>query len=344
MDNTKQGTEKEPITLTGVERAAILINLLPDSLRREIMAGLDKDEKFQLAKILKDRKDYTEEAVQNVMTNFISYMNNGVSGISGGPEYIYNMFKDDMNEEELEEFMRMLFYNESLPFEKIKKMPDVKPLITILQKEDPQTIAIVTSHLKPVQASQLMQALPQDKMTKVALAIAQLDQPNQDVVLELESEINRMLTLFVSDEKGQTDGIKALVDIINGSPRNVEKAIFSFLDEENKEIADAVRDRLFIFEDIAKLEAKDVMAIIGEISEDGIIAKALRGAPEEIKVLFMNGMSEGKKERVADADSVLGKIKIREVEEAQQEIANIAKRLEKDGKITISRGEDDVIL
>lgn len=333
------------IVLRGNEKAAILISLLPEKLKTEIMLGLTKEEKLEVGKVMKDKLEYNDKEVEFVLLNYITFMKETkLAGAAGGPEYIYNLYKDTMDEEELEELMNRLFNNEGIPFETIKKKTDIKPLITILQKEDPQTIAIVASYLKPVQASQLLQALPPEKMQKVAFAIAELDQPNPEVLLELETEINKMMDMYVSDEQNQTDGIKTLVSIINNVPRSTEKIIFNYLDEKNQELSEEVRNKLFMFEDIAKLEVRDVMAIVGEISDDAVIAKALRGAPEEIKVLFNNSMSEGRRERVADADAVLGKLKLTDVEEAQQEISTIAKGLEKDGKITISRGEDDVIL
>jgi len=341
---TNLSNQNENSKLKGRQHAAILINILPPELRNTIMQRLSKDEKLDLGKTMKEGMDFTEAQTKEVLVQYIAYMKESTLGVSGGQEYIYNLFKDSMSQPELEDLMQRLFSNESTPFESIKDMADIKPLLTILQKEDPQTIAIVSSFLKPTQAAQLLQALPPEKMSKVAFAIAQLDQPNQDVLLELESEINKMLDLFVSDEQGHTDGIKTLVDIINNVPRSTEKVIFSYLDEVDKDLSEEVRDRLFMFEDIATLEVRDVMTIVNQITEDIVIAKAMRAAPEEIKVLFHNAMSEGRRERVLDADSVIGKIKLQEAEEAQQEISNIAKQLEKDGKITVPRGEDDVIL
>ena len=340
--NTPQ--ENSLLELKGTDKAVILIGLLPDDVKKNIIHGLDKDEKLELARKIKEAKDYTEEEVQFVMLDYIKYMNQQTLGVAGSKEAIYNLFKDTMDEDEMEQWMYRLYHNEAMPFETIKKLTDVKPLITILQKEDPQTIAIVASFLKPPQASQLLQALPPEKMAKVAHSIAQLDQPNQDVLSQLEEEINKMLNMFVSDGQNQTDGIKTLVDIINNVPRSTEKLIFTYLDEVDNDLSEEVRNKLFVFEDIAKLEVRDVMSIVNEVTEDVVIAKALRSAPEELKVLFYNAMSEGRRERVEDADAVIGKIKLQDVEEAQQEISNIAKELEKSGKITVSRGEDDVIL
>lgn len=331
--------------LTGDVKAAVLISLLPDNVRKTVMHNLEKDEKIVIGKVVKEQIDQSDEDVQAVLLEYITYMQEtSLAGRMGGPEYLYNLFKDTMSDDELDEFITRIMKDERTPFEKIKKLADIKPLITILQKEDPQTIAIVATYLKPIQAAQLMQALPPEKMQKVAFAIAQLDQPNQEVLLELESEITKMMNLFVPEQQRQTDGIKTLVDIINNVPRSAEKTIFGYLDDVNKPLSEQVRDRLFMFEDIAKLEVRDVMTIVNEISEDVVIAKALRGAPEEIKYLFNNAMSEGRRARVDDADAVIGKIKLQDAEEAQQEVSNVAKQLEKDGKITISRGEDDVIL
>lgn len=330
--------------LKGNERAAILIDLLPIELKTEVMKRLDKDEKLAVAKVMKNKMSFKNDDIQQVMLNYITYMKGSEFGSAGGQDYIYSLFKDSMSEDELKDFMNRLFNDMKVPFEDIKKRADIKPLITILQKEDPQTIAIVASYLKPIQASQLIQSLPPEKMKRVALAIAQLDQPNQDVLFEIEHEINKMLDLFVSDEKEQTDGVKALVDIINTVPRSTEKIIFSYLDEVDRPLSEEVRDRLFMFEDIAKLEPRDVETIVNEVREDIVVAKALRGAPEEIKVLINNALAEGRRLRIADADSVLGKLRLQEVEEAQQEFSNVAKNLEKDGKIQILRGDDDVVL
>lgn len=338
-------TEKILSEIRGKTKAAILLGFLPLETSKKVFNYLDNDSMEIMTKELATLSKFSSEVVEAVIREYIGFLKgNNLGVVNSGAEYAMRLLEGVVPENELEEIMGRVYSNNVRPFGSLSRLRDIGPLVTFLQGEDPQTIAVVASYLKPSQSAELLQALPEEKMVKVAMGIAEMENTNKDYLLKIEKLLNKKLESFITDESSQTDGIKTLVGILNNVPRSVEKILFDHLDKEDEELSKTIKDNMFVFEDIIKLDNMSLSKIVNNIPNNDLIAMALRVAREELKEKFYQCMSEGRRRLVIDADEGLGRVRLSDVEEAQQKVANTVKDLEKSGEIIISRGEDDVIL
>jgi flagellar motor switch protein FliG len=280
------------------------------------------------------------------MTEFLEFIKgNNYGVINSGTEYAMKLLEgSSIPDEEMEEMIGRIYTTNSKPFDSLKRIRDVGPLMTFLGNEDPQTIAVVASYMKGPQAAELIESLPSGKMTEVAMAIAKMDQTNRDVLIRIENHLNKKLENFITDDSSATDGVKTLVNILNNVTRHTERALFDHLEQKDEDLSKIIKDSMFVFEDIIKLDAMSLQIVINKITENELIAMALKTATEEMKERFYQAMTEGRKRLVDDATEGLRQVKRTDAEEAQQKVANIVKELEKNKEIVIQRGEDDVII
>lgn len=331
--------------IRGRTKAAILLGFFPLDTSKMIINYLDSYEREVLLKEISDLPKFDSRIVEAVVIQYIGFIRgNNMGVVNSGAEFAMKLLEGAIPDEELEEMMGRIYQNTARPFDTLKRIKDVGPLLTFLQGEDPQTIAVIASHMKPSQSAELLESLPEEKMVQVATGIANMEQTNKDMLLKIEKHLNKKLENFITEDESQTDGIKTLVNILNNVGRSTEKTLFEELDRQDEELSREIKDNMFVFEDIVKLDSGSLQNVLNKVSDNDLIAKALRLAPEELKEKFYLAMSGGRKAMVEDADEGLGRLRMSDVEEAQQQIANIVKELEKDGEIVISRGDDDVIL
>lgn len=331
--------------IRGRTRAAILLGFFPPDTSKMIVNHLDTYEREILLKEITNMPKYDGEIVEMIVMDYLGFIKGNNMGVySSGAEFAMKLLEGAVPDEELEEMMGRIYSNNARPFDTLKRIKDVGPLLTFLQGEDAQTIAVIASHMKPSQAAELIESLPEEKMVEVSIGVANMEQTNKDILMKIEKHLNKKLENFITEDQNQTDGIKTLVNILNNVNRGTEKALFEELDKVDEELSKEVKDNMFVFEDMVKLDNQQLQVVLNKITDNELIAKALRLAPEELKEKFKNCMSQGRKDMVEDEDEGLGKMRMSDVEEAQQSIANIVKELEKAGDIVISRGDDEVII
>jgi flagellar motor switch protein FliG len=331
--------------LKGKTKAALLLGILPDETSRQVIGYLDTIEKEVLTKEITDLPKFDYAVVEAVLKEYIDFMGGGgFDVLKRGAEYAVKILEGSVPTDEIEEMMGRIRSNNIRPFDSLKRIRDVSPILQYLHNEDPQTIAVIASHMKPSQGAEVLESLPEGKMIEVALGIANMDQTNKEVLLKVENHLNKQLQNLISNEQNQTDGIKTLVNILNNVKRSTEKYLFDQFDDVDPEMSKIIKDNMFVFEDIIKLDNRSLQKVVNKITDNEIIAKSLKIASEELKERIMQSMSEGRKALVKDADEGLGGIKVAEAEDAQQQIANMVKEMEKNGEIVIQRGDDDVIV
>ena len=331
--------------LRGRTRAAVLLGFLPIDVSQKIVSMLDTLEKEILIKEVTNMPALETEVIEAILMEFLTFIKGKNYGmLNSGAEYAKKLLEGQVPESELEEMIGRIYSNNARPFDSLKRIRDVGPLLTFLSSEDPQTIAVVVSHMKPSQGAELIQSLPADKMTEVAVAVAKMDQTNRDVLIRIEKHLNKKLENFTNDESNTTDGVKTLVNILNNVNRQTERSLFDRLDVIDEKLSKNIKDSMFVFEDMVKLDNMSLQKVINKITDNEVIAMALKTAPEELKEKFYQSMAEGRRRLLDDASEGLRQVRRSDAEEAQQKIAQIVKELEKNKEIVISRGEDDVIL
>ena len=228
------------------------------------------------------------------------------------------------------------------PFEFIRKI-DASQILNFIQEEHPQTIALILSYLSTGQASTIIAALPQDKQADVAKRIAQMDRTSPDVIKEVERVLERKLSSLANQDYTLAGGVDAIVEILNTVDRGTEKHIMETLEIDEPELADEIRKKMFVFEDILTLDDRSIQRVLREV-DNNELAVALKSANEDVQNAIFNNLSKRLATMIREDMDFMGPVRMKDVEEAQQKIVNIIRKLEDSGEIVTSRGGGDELV
>ena len=225
------------------------------------------------------------------------------------------------------------------PFEFLRKT-DASQLLNFIQDEHPQTIALILSYLSAGQASQVVAALPPEKQADVAKRIAQMDRTSPDIIKEVEKVLERKLSSLVNQDYTIIGGVDSIVEILNAVDRSTEKHIMESLEIEEPELADEIRKKMFVFEDILSLDDRAIQRVLRDV-DNNELAVALKNANEEVQNVIFRNLSKRLAAMIKEDMDFMGPVRIKDVEEAQQKIVNIIRKLEDAGEIVVARGGGD---
>ncbi|MDI9641609.1 flagellar motor switch protein FliG [Kamptonema cortianum] len=229
-----------------------------------------------------------------------------------------------------------------VPFEFLKRA-DPQQLLSFIQEEHPQTIALIMAYMSPAQAASILSRLPQDLRGEVAERIASMDQTPPEVIRQVERVLEKKVSNVIDTEMTKAGGPKALVDLLTRVDRQTERVILDTLTENNPELADEVKNMMFVFEDIVQLDDRAVQSVLKEVDSKDL-ATALKGVKQEVQEKIFTNMSERAVKMLQEDMEFMGPVKLKMVEEAQQKIVASIRRLEESGEIQISRDEEDVLI
>ena len=329
--------------LSGRQKAAILLIALGPEVSTQVFKHLREEEIEQLTleianvrKIEATEKDHIiEEFYQMcVAKEYIS---------QGGIAYAKEILENALGEEKaMEIFNRLTSTLQVRPFDFARKA-DPSQILNFIQNENVQTIALVLSYLKPDQASVILSSLPQEKQAEIAKRIALMDSTSPDVIHEIEHVLEQKLSATVSDDYTSTGGIESIVHILNGVDRSTEKTILDSLESKDPDLAEEIRKRMFVFEDLVTLDNRSIQRIIREVANEDL-QLSLKVASEEVKEAVFINMSKRMAEVYKEEMEFMGPVRLRDVEEAQSRIVAVIRRLEEQGEIIIARGGGDDII
>ena len=228
------------------------------------------------------------------------------------------------------------------PFEFVKKT-DASQLLNFIQDEHPQTIALILSYLSSGQAAAILGALVPEKQADVARRIATMDRTSPDVIKEVERVLESKLSSLVNQDYTIIGGVDAVVEILNTVDRGTEKHIMETLEVEEPELAEEIRKKMFVFEDILLLDDRAIQRVLRDVDNNDL-AIACKGSNEEVQNAIFSNMSKRLAEMIKEDMEFMGPVRMKDVEEAQQKIVNIIRKLEDSGEIVISRGGGDEIV
>lgn len=261
----------------------------------------------------------------------------------GGISYAKQLLEEALGSEKAKDVIGKLTASLQVrPFEFVKKT-DPTQLLNFIQDEHPQTIALILSYLSSSQASVIIAALPPEKQADVAKRIAQMDRTSPDIIKEVEKVLERKLASLVNQDYTIVGGVDAIVEILNTVDRGTEKHIIETLEIEEPELADEIRRKMFVFEDILSLDDKSIQRVLREV-DNNEIAMALKGSTEEVQTVIFNNLSKRLAVMIREDMEFMGPVRLKDVEEAQQKIVNIIRKLEDSAEIIISRGGGDEIV
>ncbi len=228
------------------------------------------------------------------------------------------------------------------PFEFVRKT-DPSQLLNFIQDEHPQTIALIMSYLSPAQSSLIISSLPPERQADVAKRIAVMDRTSPDIIKEVEKVLESKLSTLVNQDFAVIGGVDAVVEILNTVDRGTEKHIMETLEIEEPELADEIRKKMFVFEDILLLDDRAIQRVLRDVDNNDL-AIAMKGSNEQVQTAIFNNMSKRLAVMIKEDMEFMGPVRMKDVEEAQQKIVNIIRKLEDSAEIVISRGGGDEIV
>ena len=329
--------------VTGVTKAAVLLIALGPEKSAKLFKHLKEDEIEQLTLEIANTRSVSPKTKEDVMAEFYQVCLAQQYIAEGGIGYAKELLEKALGSEKAQDVISKLTASLQVrPFEFIRKT-DPSQLLNFIQDEHPQTIALILSYLPPYQASMIISSLPLEKQADVAKRVAKMDRTAPDVIKEVERVLERKLASLVNQDYTIVGGVDAIVDILNTVDRGTEKHIMENLEIEEPELADEIRKKMFVFEDILALDSKTIQRVLRDV-DHGDLAVALKGAVEDVQNAIFSNLSKRLAAMIKEDMDFMGPIRMKDVEEAQQKIVNIIRKLEDTGEIIISRGGGDEIV
>jgi flagellar motor switch protein FliG len=330
--------------LTGRQKAAIFLVSLGSDVSSEIFKHLREDEIEQLTfeiarldKIEPDERDRVLQEFQEMMMaqEFIS---------QGGIDYARDVLERALGTQKAIDIVNRLTSSLQVrPFDFIRRT-DPSHLLNFIQGEHPQTIALILAYLDPQKAAHILSGLGHTIQADVAKRIALMDRTSPDVLREVERVLERKLSTLASEDFTSAGGVDSIVEVLNNVDRGTEKIIIEALEEEDPELAEEIKKRMFVFEDIVLLDDRSIQKVLREVDTQDL-AKALKGVDAEVQEKIYRNMSKRASSLLREDMDFMGPIRLRDVEESQQKIVNIIRKLEESGDIIVARaGEEELVV
>jgi len=329
--------------MTGREKAAILLISLGPEYSAQIFKHLNDDEIEELTLEIANMRKVAPDEKERILEEFYEICVAQEYISEGGINYAKDVLEKALGSQKALEIINKLTASLQVkPFDFARKA-DPSQLLNFIQNEHPQTIALILAYLPNSQSAQILSSLPQTKQSEVAKRIATMDRTSPEIIKEVESVLERKLSSLVSQDYTSAGGIQSIVDILNAVDRGTEKNIMDTLEIQDAELAEEIRKRMFIFEDIINLDSTSIQRFIKEIDNNELTI-ALKGATEEVASVIYANMSKRMGEMIKEDMEFMGPVRLRDVEEAQQKIVNVIRKLEEAGEIIIARGGGDEII
>ncbi|WP_041077501.1 flagellar motor switch protein FliG [Thermotoga caldifontis] len=329
--------------LTGKRKAAILLVMLGPEKAASVLKHLDESDVEQLTIEIANLGKITDEEKRQVLSEFQDITRAREMISQGGIEYAKEVLQKAFGPEKAMRIIERLVSNLQVkPFDFLRQA-DPLQLVNFLQNEHPQTVAVILSYLEPQLAGRILSALPEDLQVEVIKRIALLERTSPDVIRDIEKNLERKLSGFVMQTFSQVGGVDTAAEIMNSIDRSSERKIMEKLSYDSPELAEEIRKRMFVFEDIVKLDDRSVQIVLREI-ETRDLALALKGASEEVKQKIFKNISKRAAQLLQDELEYMGPVRLKDVEEAQQKIINVIRRLEEAGEIIIARGGGEELI
>ena len=329
--------------MNGRDKAAVLMISLGKEQSAKIFKHLKDEEIEQLTLDITNMRRVESDTKNMVIAEFFDQCvaQNYIS--EGGLDYAREVLEHAMGSEKaLNILTRLTSTLQVRPFD-FARNSDPNQVANFLQNEHPQTIALVMAYLEPKMSSAILSKLPNEKQTEVVERISLMDRTSPEYVREIERVLDKKLSSMGTEDFMAIGGIESIVEILNASDRSTERNVLEALENRNSDLADEIRRKMFVFEDIVKLDKRAVQRVMKEV-ENADLTIALKNASEEVMNIIFNNMSTRLRDMIKEDMDYMGPVRVRDVEEAQQRIVNIIRRLQDAGEIIVSRGAEDEVI
>ena len=326
-----------------MQKAAILLIALGPEKSSLIFKYLKEEEIEELTLEIANTRSVTPQVKDSIIDEFYGVCLAQQYIAEGGINYAKELLEKALGEDKaIDVISRLTSSLQVRPFEFIRRT-EPQQLLTFIQDEHPQTIALILSYIPTQQAALILSALPPDRQSDVAKRIATMDRTSPDTIKDVENILETKLSSLVNQDYTIVGGVDSVVDILNTVDRATEKHIVETLEVEDPELADEIRKKMFVFEDILLLDDRSIQRVLREV-ENNDLAMACKTANEQVQDAIFRNLSSRLSTMIKEDMEFMGPVRMKDVEEAQQKIVNTIRRLEDAGDIVISRGGGDEIV
>ncbi len=324
--------------LRGIDKAAILINYLGKEAIKVLFIKMDDGDIRKLIHLMSKFKVVPVHITKRVLEDYYEMLSEAEDFIFSDQMASKDTIIEALGEERARGIMGGLNISsgsgrtlESL------EMVDAKALSTFLVNEHPQTVAVILAHLEPEKKGEVLRRLPESLQAEVVLRMANLENVDPELIADIDKVLKNQLSNTHTIEQASLGGVQPVAEMLNVMDKNTEQSIMSRLEEKDPLLAEEIRKLMFVFEDVTKIDDRGIQILLKEIPNDRLLL-ALKTANEDIRAKIFKNISARAAEMLREDLSNMGPARLSDVETAQQEIVNVARRLESEGKIIIARG------
>ncbi len=328
--------------LTGAQKVAILLMALGEKAAASIFRELEPVEVQRIGKAMATLTNITRPQVEAVIDRFIADMEDQTGLALGASDYIRNVLKEALGEERAESLMDRILMGGTggKTLESLKWM-DPRSIAEIIRYEHPQVIATVLSYLEPEQAAEVLSRLPENVRLDIIMRIATLDAIPPQALIELDDVMGMQAAGELGGKSSNVDGVHVAANILNNLEGSIETRLLTEIKEIDKDIGSKIEDLMFVFADFMEVDDQSLQILLREVPTDKLLL-ALKGADQELREKFFRNMTKRAAEMMREDLEAMGPVKVSDVESAQKEILQIARRLADEGKISLGSGEEMV--
>jgi flagellar motor switch protein FliG len=328
-------------TLTGAQKSAVLLLQLGMERSALVLRSLREAEVAEIMAEVARLRDVDEDMASSVIEEFKGLAESHGFVRSGGIEFARTLLQESLGEVKANEILERLSSQMiEMPFEFLRKA-DSRQVLSFLQDEHPGTIALVLAYLPPGGAAMVMSGLSEALQKEVALRLATMERTSPEVIEDIEAVLERKLSsVLAPTELTAAGGVQSLVDIINQADRATERLILEGLEQDDEELADEVRQRMFVFEDIGDLDDRSVQLILRQVDGKDL-AVALKGVRPQVREKITGNMSQRAGQNLLEEIELLGPVRLSTVEESQGSIVRVIRALEESGQLVLTRAGGD---
>jgi flagellar motor switch protein FliG len=329
--------------LKGTHKTAILLLALGDKFTSEMFKRMDRSEIALISKAMMELDTVSKEQVEYVIKEFHGSMISGQELISGGQTAVKRLLMKNLDADTAKYIMDALEMDHGpAPF---KELANVSPriLAQILRNEHPQTLALILGHLHSDQAAELLTNLPAGARPEILMRLAKLEAVPEEMLIEVDRVLQSQLIAMGGKEGKKVGGVQAVAEILNSVDRSTEEEVLAEIEEESAQMAEEIRNLMFVFDDIKNLDDRSIRELLKEISNEDL-TMGLKGASADLQDKFFKNLSERAATMIKEDIEIMGPVRLSDVEGAQQNIVKTVRRLEVENRITVSRGSSDVFV
>lgn len=330
--------------LSGQEKVAILLITMGPEKSAAIFKHLKEEEIEAITLEIANINTVMPETREAVLDEFYQICLAQQYITEGGIAYAKQILERALGESKAYEVISKLTLSLQVrPFDFIRKA-DASQVLNFIQSEHPQTIALILSYLRPKQAAEVISQLPSEKQADVARRIALMGRTSPDVIKEVEKALEKKLSSLMTEDFMDIGGVDSVVEILNAVDRGTEKHIMETMETEDVDLAEEIRKKMFVFEDIVSLDNRSIQTVLRQDIDNRELAIALKGSSDEVRNLIFSNLSKRLAAMIREDMEYMGPVRKSDVEESQQKIVNIIRRLQDSGEIIVARGGGDDIV